>query len=81
MSNSSSDSVDLSLSFSVSSVKSEEYEASEVEGDLETVEAYQFEPKVSDHSPGERFEDTAESVAEAGDDDSGDKERLHSRDW
>ena len=35
MSNSSSDSVDLSLSFSVSSVESEEYEASEVKGDLE----------------------------------------------
>ena len=81
MSNSSSDSVDLSLSFSVSSVENEEYEASEVEGDLETVEAYQFEPEVSDHSPGERFKDTAESIAEAGDDDSGDKERLHSRDW
>ena len=76
VSNGSSDSMDLSLSFSVSSVESEEYEASEVEGDLETVEAYQFEPEVSDHSPGERFEDTAE----AGDDDSGDKERLHSRD-
>ena len=45
------------------------------------VEAYQFESEVSDHSPGERFEDTAESVAEAGDDDSRDKERLHSRDW
>ena len=83
MSDSSSDSVDLSLSFSVSSVESEEYEASEVEGDLETVEAYQFEFEVSDHSPGawELFEDTAESAAEAGDDDSGDKERLHSRDW
>ena len=81
MSNSSSDFVDLSLSFSVSSVESEEYEASEVEGDLETVEAYQFEPEVSDRSPGEQFEDTAESVAKAGDDDSGDKERLHSRDW
>ena len=55
MSDSSSDSVDLSLSFSVSSVESEEYEASESE--------------VSDHSPGEWFEDTAESR----DDDSGDK--------
>ena len=76
MSDSSSDSVDLSLSFSVSSVESEEYEASEIEGDLEIVEAYQFESDVSDHSPGERFEDTAESR----DDDSGDKERLHSRD-
>ena len=67
--------MDLSLSFSVSSVESKEYEASEVEGDLEMVEAYQFEPEVSDHSPGEQFEDTAES----GDDDSGDKERLHSK--
>ena len=53
MSDSSSDSVDLSLSFSVSSVKSEEYEASEVEGDLETVEVYLFESKVSDNSPGD----------------------------
>ena len=73
--------MDLGLSFSVSTVKSEEYEASEVKGDLEMVEAYQFESEVSDHSAGERFKDTAESVAEAGDDDSGDKERLHSRDW
>ena len=81
MSDSSSDSVDLSLSFSVSSVESEEYEASGVEGDLETVEAYQFESEVSDHSPGEQFEDTTESVTEAGDDDSGEKERLHNRDW
>ena len=38
------------------------------------VEPYQFEPEVSDHSP-------VESDAEAGDDDSGDEERLHSRDW
>ena len=75
MSDSSSDTVGLSLSFSVSSVESEEYnEASEVEDDLETVEAYQFESEVSDHSPGEWFKDTAQSVAEAGDDDSGDKE-------
>ena len=73
--------MDLSLSFSVSCVECEEYEASEVEGDLEMVEAYQFESEVSDHSPGEQFEDTTESVTEAGDDDSGDKERLHSRDW
>ena len=81
MSNSSCDSVDLA-SFSVSSVESKQYEASEVEGDLETVEAYQFEPEVSDHSPGEQFEDdTVQSVAEAGEDYSGDKEMLHNRDW
>ena len=50
MSDSSSDSVDLSLSFSVSYIESKEYEASEVENDLEMVEPYQFEPEVSDHS-------------------------------
>ena len=41
LNNSSNDSGDLSLSCSVSSVIREE---SEVEGDLETVEAHQFEP-------------------------------------
>ena len=40
MSDRSSDSGDLSLSCSVSSVESEESEVSEVEGDLETVEPY-----------------------------------------
>ena len=64
-----SDSGDLSLSCSVSSFESEESEVSEVEGDLETVEPYQSEPVASDSS------------AESEDDDSGDEERLHSRDW
>ena len=73
MSDSSNDSGDLSLSCSVSSVESEESEVSEVEGDLETVKPYQFEPIASD-SP-------AESDTEAEDDDSRVKERLHSRDW
>ena len=41
LSDSSNDSGNLSLSCSVSSVESEE---SEVEADLETVEAHQFEP-------------------------------------
>ena len=70
MSDSCNDSGDLSLSCSVYSVESEE---SEVEGDLETVEPYQFEPVASDSS--------AESDTEAEDDDSGDEERLRSRDW
>ena len=50
MSDSSNDSGDLSLSCSVSSVESEESEVSEVEGDLETVEPYHFEPVASDSS-------------------------------
>ena len=45
MSDSSSDSCDLSLSCSVSSVESDESEVSEVGVDLETVEPYQFEPE------------------------------------
>ena len=72
MSDSSNDSGDLSLSCSVSSVESKESEVSEVEGDLETVEPYQFEPVASDSS--------AESDTEAEDDDSGNKEGLCSRD-
>ena len=44
LSDSSNDSGDLSLSYSVSSVESKESEVSEVEGDLETVELHQFEP-------------------------------------
>ena len=44
-----------------------------MEGDLETVKPYQFEPVASDSS--------AESDTEAEDDHSGDKDRLHSRDW
>ena len=50
MSNSSNDAGDLSLSCSVSSVESEESEVSEVEGELETVEPYQFDPVPSDSS-------------------------------
>ena len=73
MSDSSNDSGDLSLSCSVSSVESEESEVSEVEGDLETVEPYQFEPVASDSS--------AESNTEAENDDSEDEDRLRSRDW
>ena len=73
ISDSSSDSGDLSLSCSVSSVESKESEVSEVEGDLETVKPYQFEPVASDLS--------AESDTEAEDDNSGDEERLRSRDW
>ena len=61
MSNSSNDSGDLSLPCLVSSVESEE---SEVEGDLETVEAHQFDPVVASDS-------SAESITEAEDDDSG----------
>ena len=44
-----------------------------MEGDLETVEPYQFEAVATD-SP-------AEPDTEAEDDDSGDEERLCSRDW
>ena len=58
---------------SVSSIDSEESEVSEVEGDLETVELYQFEPVASDSS--------TESDIEADDDDSGVEDRLCSRDW
>ena len=43
-SKSSNSSGDLSLSCSVSFIGSEKSEVSEVEGDLETVELYQFEP-------------------------------------
>ena len=50
LSDSSDDSGDLSLSCSVSFVESKEPEVSEVEGDLETVELYQFEPVASDSS-------------------------------
>ena len=48
MSDSSNDAGDLSLSCSVSSIESEESQVSEVKGDLETVEPYQFEPVASD---------------------------------
>ena len=73
MSDSNKDSGYLSLFCSVSSVDSEESEVSEVEDDLETVEPYQFEPVASDSS--------TESDTEAEDDDSGDEDRLRSRDW
>ena len=64
LSDSSNDSGDLSLSCSltVSFVENKESEVSEVEGDLPTVEAYQFEPIASDKS--------VESDTEAKDDDS-----------
>ena len=64
MSDSSNDAGDLSLSCSVSSVESEESEVSEVEGELETVEPYQFDPVPSDSSV----------ESEAKDDNSGDKD-------
>ena len=73
MSDSSNDSGDLSLFCSVSSVDTKESEVSEAEGDLETVEAYQFEPVASDSS--------TEADTEAEDDDSGVEDRLRSRDW
>ena len=50
MSCDSSDSGDLSMYCSVSSVEIEESEVLEVEGYLETVEPYQFEPVASDSS-------------------------------
>ena len=50
MSDGSSDSGDLSLSCSVSSVESEESEVSELESYLKTVEPYQFEPVPSSDS-------------------------------
>ena len=50
MNDGSNGSGDLSLSCSVSSIKGEESEVSEVEGDLETVELYQFEPLASNSS-------------------------------
>ena len=53
MSDGSSDSGDLSLSCSVSSVESEESEVSELEGSLKTVEPYQFEPVASSDSSAE----------------------------
>ena len=73
MSDSDSDSGHLRLSCSVSSFEIDESEVSKAEGDLETVEPYQFEPEASD-SPVESDTDTA-------DDDSQDEERLNSRDW
>ena len=71
MSDSSSNSDDFSLSCSVSSVQKENEvsELSEVEGHLETIEPYQFEPDASD------------LPAESEDDDSGEEEGLHNRDW
>ena len=68
MSNSGSN---FGLLCSVSSIDSEESEVSEVEGDLETVKPYQFEPVASDSS--------TESDIEAEDDDSRVEDRLCSR--
>ena len=73
MSDTSNDSDDLSLFCWVSSVDSEESEVPEVEGDLETVEPYQFEPVASDSS--------TEADTEAEDVDPGVEDRLRSRDW
>ena len=73
MSDSSNDSGNLSLFFSVSSIDTEESKVPEVEGDLETVEPYQFESVASDSS--------TESDTEAEDTDSGVEDRLRSRDW
>ena len=73
MSDSSNDSGNISLSCSVSSVDSKESKVSEMEGDLETVQLYQFEPVASDSS--------AESGTEVEGDDSGEEHRLCSRDW
>ena len=69
----SNNSGNLSLFCSVSSVDSEESEVPEAEGDLETVEPYQFEPVASDSS--------TESDTKAEDDDSGVEDRLRSRYW
>ena len=73
MGDNSNDSGHLSLCCSVSSIEREESEVSEVEGDLETVDLFQFEPIASDSS--------VDSDTEAEDDDSGVKDRLRSRDW
>ena len=70
VSDSRNDSGDLGLCCSVSFVESKESEVSEVEGDLQTVEGYQFDPVACD-SP----------ATEAEDDGSGDEERLRSREW
>ena len=50
MSDNSNDSGNISLFFSVSSIDTKESEVPEVEGDLETVEPYQFESVASDSS-------------------------------
>ena len=68
MSNSSNN---FGLLCSVSSIDSKESEVSKVEGDLETVEPYQFEPIVSDSS--------TEPDTEADDNNSGVEDRLRSR--
>ena len=73
ISDSSNDSGNLSLFCSVSSIDTKESKVPEVEGDLETVEPYQFEPVASDSS--------TVSDTEVEDDDSGVEDRLRSRDW
>ena len=64
MSDVSGDSSDLYLSCSVSSVDNEESELSELEGDLQIVEPYRFEPIASSES-------SLQSDTELDDDDSG----------
>ena len=74
MSDSSNDSGDLSLSCSVSSIESEESEVSQVEGDQKQSNHISMSPYLVIHQQ-------PESDTEAEDDDSGDEERLCSRDW
>ena len=73
MSGDSSDSGELSLSCSVSSVEIEESEVSAVDGYPETIEPYQFEPVATNPS--------SEADAEEEDGNFGDEERIHSRHW
>ena len=73
MSNNSRDSCDLSLICSVSSVEGETSDISEVEGDLQTIKPYRFEPEANDWPP--------DLDTEAEYDNSRDEERLHCRDW
>ena len=70
MSDSSSDSEDLSLSFSACSVDSEASYESGLEA--EVVEPYQFEPEASDSLAESSTEDSV---------DSGDEEWLLNKDW
>ena len=49
-------------------------EVSELEGDLATIEPYQFEPLASSDS-------SSESDTEPEHDDSGDEDRIHNTDW
>ena len=76
MSDSSSDTGDLDLSCSFSSVDSDQSEVSELEDTPGTIEPYQFEPLASESDS--HTEPEADVVD---DDDSGDDERLHSTNW